>query len=154
MLHSRNWVIGSLPPSRCYWNSSFLSITQGGNAPLSVVPMPYLQYLHGAIASKGVKKLELECPNGTSPHTWGTILCTVLLHVPCTYLITPCCARCVTGAYGYLWNSQRIFQALLAEVARAVSVEVLVSWPQQLFNYMTISNIVHSICVLTYRLRL
>jgi len=25
---------------------------------------------------------ELTCPNGTRPHTWGTILCTIPLHIP------------------------------------------------------------------------
>ena len=33
------------------------------------------------------KRGELTCPNGTSPHTWGTILHT-------THPISPCCAHC------------------------------------------------------------
>ena len=40
---------------------------------------------------------ELTCPNGTSPHTWGT------LYIYCLQIPTsPCCAQCVTGRYGYL----------------------------------------------------
>ena len=49
-------------------------------------------------------------PNGTSLHTWATILCMVLLHIPYKYPISPCCAQCVTGRYGNLRNSQTIFQ--------------------------------------------
>ena len=55
---------------------------------------------------------KLTYPNGTSLHTWGIKLCTIPLHIPYThkYPISPCRAQCVTGRYGYLWNSQRIFQ--------------------------------------------
>ena len=48
------------------------------------------------------KRGELTYPNGTSPHTWGTILRTIPLHIPYKYPISPCCAQCVTGRYGYL----------------------------------------------------
>ena len=41
-------------------------------------------------------------PNGTSPHTWGTILRTIPLHIPYKYPISPCCVQCVTGRYGCL----------------------------------------------------
>ena len=37
-----------------------------------------------------------------SPHTWDTILHTIPLHIPYKYPISPCCAQCVTGRYGYL----------------------------------------------------
>ena len=58
---------------------------------------------------------ELTCPNGTSPHTWATILRTIPLHIHYKYLISTCCAQCVTGRYGYLWNSQRIFQIFVTQ---------------------------------------
>ena len=45
---------------------------------------------------------ELTCPNGTSPHTWGTILHTIPLHISYKYSISPCCRQCVTGRYGCL----------------------------------------------------
>ena len=48
---------------------------------------------------------ELTFSNGTSPHTWGTILCTILLGISYKYPITPCCGQCVRGRYEYLWNS-------------------------------------------------
>ena len=45
---------------------------------------------------------KLTCPNGTSPHTWGTILCIIPLHIPYKYPISPCCGECVTRRYGHL----------------------------------------------------
>ena len=45
---------------------------------------------------------ELTCPNEVSPHTWGTILRTILLHIPYKYPISPCCGQCVTARYGWL----------------------------------------------------
>ena len=45
---------------------------------------------------------KLTCPNGTSPHNWGTILCIIPLHIPYKYPISPCCGQYVTRRYGRL----------------------------------------------------
>ena len=36
----------------------------------------------------------MTCPNGTSPHTWGTILRTIPLHIPYKYPISLLCTVC------------------------------------------------------------
>ena len=64
--------------------------------------MPYLQYL----GLDGGRR-ELSFSNGTSLHTWGTILHTIPLP---TLQIPWLCTVCDREIYWYLWNSQRISQ--------------------------------------------
>ena len=66
----------------------------------------------GLGGGKKKKWEEMTWPNGTNPHT-----------IFCKYLISPCCAQCVTGRYGYLKftkNFQRHFNTTKEYICNAI----------------------------------
>ena len=71
-----------------------------------------------------------DCPIGQCPHTLATIL--HVYHPHPTYLkypISPCCAQCVTGRYGYLRNSQiKIYFSKTLTQQKRIHYAIWVDW--------------------------